>query len=285
METLPVRAAVPSAYEQQALREIQLWKAPAQPSWLRAAAGKVDGAVHRASDALRRLPGVDWTIENVVAGLLRLTNELTQDSVWRDAIYRDYRTAGHAVERAEDVRRLDLAHVDDALDGLDRKYRAVAAAEGAATGYAGAPGILPDVVALVTINLRAAGEYATYCGFDLERPGERLFALQLLDAVSGPGDVTKEVALAPVIRLSRTLAKRQALSAVEHMALTRALQNAARALGVHLTRAKLAQAVPVVGAAVGGSFNAYYTSKVCDAAFYLYRERLLVEKYGIEALG
>jgi hypothetical protein len=31
---------------------------------------------------------------------------------------------------------------------------------------------------------------------------------------------------------------------------------------------------------VGGGFNAYYTSNVCDNAFYLYRERFLAEKYG-----
>jgi hypothetical protein len=31
---------------------------------------------------------------------------------------------------------------------------------------------------------------------------------------------------------------------------------------------------------VGGGFNTYFTNKVCDAAFYLYRERFLARKYG-----
>lgn len=38
--------------------------------------------------------------------------------------------------------------------------------------------------------------------------------------------------------------------------------------------------LPYTGAAVGGGFNAYFTSKVCDAAYYLYRERFLALKYG-----
>jgi len=42
----------------------------------------------------------------------------------------------------------------------------------------------------------------------------------------------------------------------------------------------MAQIVPVTGAVVGSGFNAYYTSKVCDAAFNLYRERFLLRKYG-----
>jgi hypothetical protein len=45
-----------------------------------------------------------------------------------------------------------------------------------------------------------------------------------------------------------------------------------------MTRTKLAQVLPVAGAAIGGGFNAYYTDKVCRAAFHLYRERFLTEK-------
>ena len=60
----------------------------------------------------------------------------------------------------------------------------------------------------------------------------------------------------------------------------RIIQIIARSLGIRLTNAKLAQIVPVTGALVGGGFNAYYTRNVCDAAFYLYRERFLAEKYG-----
>jgi hypothetical protein len=38
--------------------------------------------------------------------------------------------------------------------------------------------------------------------------------------------------------------------------------------------------LPEVGAFVGGGFNTYYTMKVCDAAYFLYRERFLAKKYG-----
>ncbi len=40
----------------------------------------------------------------------------------------------------------------------------------------------------------------------------------------------------------------------------------------------------MTGAFVGGGFNGYYTTRVCNAAFHLYRERLLIEKYGVEIL-
>ena len=62
------------------------------------------------------------------------------------------------------------------------------------------------------------------------------------------------------------------------------IQEIAKALGIRLTKAKLAQMIPVMGAAIGGGYNAYFTSKVCETAWYLYRERFLAEKYGFEII-
>lgn len=280
METLPIPRPGLSDYERSALHEIDLWKQPDRMGWFGRAVDGLNRGLYEVTGLVRKVPGVDWTIENVVAGLLRLTNEIVQDSVWVDAIYKEYRTAGLDVTKRDDIRRLDLAHVDARLKGLDGKYRTLAAVEGAATGYAGLPGIVPDVVALVALNLRAAGEYATYCGFDLKDPVERLFAIQLLDAVSHVSDVSKQVTLSPIIRVSSRLARQQAAQGINQFAITRAIRNAAQALGARLTAAKIAQIVPVTGAVVASGFNAYYTSKVCDAAYFLYRERFLASKHG-----
>ncbi len=281
METLPVpRAPTPSDYERRALREIQRWKQPPL-GWFGRTVDRVNRSLRDVTDLIRKVPGVDWTIENVVSGLLRVTNEIVQDSVWREAIYQEYRAAGHAVEGLEDLRRLDLEHVDAALKGLDTKYRALAATQGAAAGAAGAAGILPDVVGLVALTLRAAGEYATYCGYDIAQPSERLFALQLLNAASQRADDGPETtALVLASDASHGVARYHTIQTVESLTLSRAI----RALGIRLTRAKLANLVPMAGAFISGGFNAYYTGKVCDAAFYLYRERRLIEKYGPEIL-
>ena len=278
MELIPTSAAPnPSDYERRALREIYLWKHP-EPNWFSQAVGGVNRALHEATDLIRKVPGVQWSIDHIAAGGLQLVNEIAQDSVWREAIYEDYRRSGYPVASADDLADLDLRVIDGALRGLDTKYRALTAAEGAAAGYAGLPGILPDVLALIALNLRAVGEYAAYCGFDVRDPAERLYALEVLGLVSHPTDTAKQVTLAPIIRVTQHVAQRQTVQAAEEFALARAIRNAVEALGVRLTRAKLAQLLPVTGALVGGGFNAYYTSKVCDAAFFLYRERFLLRK-------
>ena len=62
------------------------------------------------------------------------------------------------------------------------------------------------------------------------------------------------------------------------------IQRIAKARSIRLTKAKLAQVLPAAGAAIGGGFNAYYTSEVCDAACFLYRERFLARKYGEDVI-
>lgn len=49
-----------------------------------------------------------------------------------------------------------------------------------------APGIPPDIIALITLNQRAIGEYATYYGFDISSQQERLFSLNILGLASSP---------------------------------------------------------------------------------------------------
>ncbi len=281
---LAVLPAALSAYERRALAEIALWKQN-DMGWFGKVVGGVNHLAGRAADVLRKLPGVAWTIDHLAAGILDLLNEIVQDSVNAEAGAATLRKAGLPVDGLDAMAYLDLETVDGLTEGLATRYRSLAAAEGAAAGMAGAAGILPDVLAVAALNLRAAGSYAAAYGFDIRLPEERLFALQVLDAMSHPSDAAKQLALTPVWRASTALAQGAAAEAAGGYAVTKSLQNVARKLGIHLAEAKLAQIVPATGALIAGGFNAYYTSKVCDACAALYRERFLVRKYGPAAVA
>ena len=90
--------------------------------------------------------------------------------------------------------------------------------------------------------------------------------------------------MAQLARIAADAAKKRTWKDIEKAALVSVIREIAKTLGIRLTKAKLAQAVPIMGAAVGGGFNAYYTARVCDAAYHLYRERFLAEKYGSEVI-
>ena len=276
--------ATPSEYEKQVVREIHEWKNP-NLTWFGKAMETLTWPLEQAGNFVMDAPGIGWVIEKSVGGIVSVSNDLAQWTVRPDAIYAEYRKKGHDDVRSNsDVFRLDISEVDKVLGWLGAKYKGIATVEGAVTGAVGLPGIPLDIVALVTLNLRAIGEYATYCGFDISSQHERLFAMNILGLASSPNDISKGIAMGQLVRIASDVAKKRAWKDVEKHAFVRIIQHIARALGIRLTKAKLAQIIPISGAAVGGGFNAYYTAKVCDAAYYLYRERFLAEKHGADLI-
>jgi len=269
----------PSAYERRALEQIHEWKNP-KLSWSDQAMRAISWPLDKAGDFIIETPGLGDAIKKAIGGIVNVSNDVAQRSVRPEAIYEQFRAADHDIHERRDIFSLDLENVDKVVGWLGAKYKGLAFGEGAATGVAGAPGIAADIPALVTLNLRAIGEYATYYGFDVSLQQERLFAMNVLGLASSPKDAAKEVAMAQLVRIAQDVAKKRTWKALEEHTFVKIIQQISKALGIRLTKAKLAQTVPVVGAGVGGGFNAYYTAKVCDAAYYLYRERFLAEKYG-----
>ncbi|HET6883100.1 MAG TPA: EcsC family protein [Pirellulales bacterium] len=269
-----------SEYDQGALREIHAWKNP-EIGWFGQAMKAINWPLDKAGDLLFATPGLGDAIQRAVQGLTGVCNDAAQWSVRKDDIYAEFRKAGHSsVREAADIASLDLEQVDRVVAWLDAKYKGMALVEGAGAGFAGLAGIPPDIVALIALALRAIGEYATYYGFDVSSQEERLFVMNVLGLASSPTDASKALAMAQLVRIAQDVAKKKTWKQLEGHAFVQVLQQLAKALGIRLTKAKLAQIIPAAGAAVGGGFNAYFLAKVCDAAFYLYRERFLAEKYG-----
>lgn len=272
-----------SNYERRALQEIREWRNP-KPTLLRKVGAALNKPFDLAGEAVMKIPGAEVAIAKSIGGLVSLLNEGAQSTVRPEAVYREYRSAGSRVTRPADVFELDLEQVDAAIGFLGAKYKTLGAAEGAAAGALGLPGIPVDVIALVGLNLRAAGEYATYCGFDVTLQQERIFTMQVLGLASSVEDGAKQVMLAELAKVAKEIAQRKVWKELERHAFVQLVKKIAQALGIRLTKAKLAQIIPAAGAAVGGGFNAYYTKKICDASHYLYRERFLAEKYGPNAV-
>jgi hypothetical protein len=273
----------PSSYDKLALAEIHEWKNPSL-GWFGYAMRTVAWPFNKAGELVTQIPGVDWVIDKSVGGIVGLLNDAAHFTVRPEAIRDDFRKAGHSVKEQQHIFDLDLEDVGRVIGWLAAKYKGMALVEGAGAGAAGLPGIPVDIVALITMNLRAIGEYATHCGFDISVQHERLFALNVLGLASSPTDAAKQVAMAQLVKIAQDVAKKRAWKELEQHTFVAIIRNISKAIGVRLTKAKLAQIVPAVGAAVGGGFNAYYTSRVTDAAYFLYRERFLAQKYGPDVL-
>ncbi|NTV81018.1 MAG: EcsC family protein [Candidatus Aminicenantes bacterium] len=162
-------------YDQRALQEIHAWKNP-ELGWFGQAMKVINWPLDKAGDLILATPGLGDAIKGTIQGLTSVCNDVAQWSVQKEAIYSEFRKFGHsAINKKGDVHSLDLEDVDRVVAWLDAKYKGLALTEGAGAGAMGLPAIAPDLIALIAMNLRAIGEYATYYGFDIQRQEERLF--------------------------------------------------------------------------------------------------------------
>lgn len=275
--------AGPSPYERRALDEIDRFK-NADATWLGELAGKVSKPVDWLADkALDNTVGEAFG--QVVQGLVGLLNDGVAWSVREEVIFEEFRSRGHAeVKGPADIRRLDLEAVDQTVGMLDAKYKALGLVEGAGVGALGAAALAVAIPALVGLAQRAVAELATYYGFDVASRSERAYVLEVLTTASAPTQASRKEALKEATNVARVLTSQQAVDKLNELLGAQAIKALAEALGVRLTKAALAQVVPVAGAILVGGYNAWYMGRVTDTAYHLYRERFLVEKYGPEVL-
>lgn len=274
----------PSAYERRAREQVHQWKNPEQ-GWFGQTMQQIGWPLVRLGSLLKDVAdsaGLSDAITKALAGIVGVLADAAARAVRPEAVYSKFREAGHEVRGPVDVLELDLEQVDKVVGWLDAQYKGMAFTEGAAAGALGAPGVIADIPALVTLNLHAIAEYARYYGFDVESQRERLFAMHVLGLASSPTDAEKLHVMSQLARIASDAAKKKAWATLEEKVLVKVIKQIAHGVGVRLTKAKLAQTAPVLGAAFGGGFNAYYTARVCDTAYHLYRERFLAEKYGPE---
>lgn len=266
-------------YEQRARDEIRVFKNPP----VRA----VGGMFARASAVLDRATDVAFenavggAVTKLVASVVERLNDAASWSVRSDTIYAEFRKAGYRdVHSAPGVHALALEDVDRVARGVGRKYLALAAVEGAVAGAAGGAAVVVDVPALISLALRCVNEHGAYYGFDAARVEERAFAVRVLSVASAASHSTRRDALEDLTRYTIELRARGDRGEVQSLVGVPLMKKLAETMGIRLARAKLAQAVPVVGAVVGGSFNGWFLELVGRASWALYRERFLVERYG-----
>lgn len=268
-------------YDRKTLAAIDAFKNPK-----RGALGKLVDTINKPIETVAEAAfdtRVGEAVAKAIQGTVNLMNDGASWTVRQEAIFEEFRDDGHeSVRSFSDIQALELEAIDKTVGYLAAKYKAVGAAEGAATGLAGAAGIAVDIPTLIGLALRACNEYAAYYGFDPSIQAERAFVMNLLSAASSPTQAAKQVAMAEVTKISIMIGKRKTWKELEKLLTVQLIKRIAEALGIRLTKGKLAQVVPILGSAVGAGYNAWYLGQVTEMASFMYRERFLIERYGAE---
>ena len=181
------------------------------------------------------------------------------------------------------------SEVFDSLRACDEKARqvvtfhlAIAATEG---GVAGAVGIfaLPfDVAALVILALRVVRQVGVEYGYAEDDDFERDFCLAVLRGSSANSVKEKVDAQIALNLMARTTAKKTWKSMATatfgpELAVT-TVRTLSKQLGINLTKRKVGEIVPLIGAAVGAATNAQFINKVGSDAQHAFQKRWLNDR-------
>jgi hypothetical protein len=258
-----------SDYEKRQLDAIHAWKS------------EEPGAVSRAFGVV--LAPVAWITEKIVPeaavrGAIDGASALGEWLADTGDVVRDAQVA-----EVSDLRSKDLELCDRLANEVHNWAVALAAAEGTATGAFGIFGAPVDIPAIITLALRTIHKVGICYGYQCETEEDQQFVRGILAASGANSMEEKLTALAALTAIRTTLiqqtwklmAEKAAQGQVSKEAVLVMARNLAKQIGVNLTKRRAAAAIPAIGAAIGGSVNAWYIKEVGWAARRSFQERRL----------
>lgn len=265
------------------------------------------GAAAAARAAISRVPGADSVIDMADAALVKAMEglhtvlvERGMNSVKPAGIYATLAAEGAAVTSYDDVRALDLKVCDRSIPRRRERYIALAVAEGVASSLAvtgaevsatvtggttmvvAVSAITADVTTVMVGMGRIVALVAAHYGYDVREPDEQVFAAGVIAYSAAGNSAEKAAALASLSRLTQQMMRRATWQQLQQRQLVTVIGRMFTALGFRMTKRKLAQAVPIVGAVINGGLNARIAYQTFDRAQQAYRLRFLTEKYDLD---
>ena len=277
-------------YERRAVHDIRAWVAGDR--------GRMDGIARSLGAATSRVGRpVEWAVERVFADpkigdALRSALENATEGLGRymaSTTPAGEAVAAYGVPDLAGIGDLHLREIDRRLDRIRGQHKRVflglGAAEGAA-GFAGTPAavvaFIASIPAMQAASLRAVSDISRHTGFDPADFAERQFVAEVALRALEVGGQGNEEAITRLIGLGEQIATRQTLDQVQQYAVINTLREQAERMGLSLTKRRVGALLPIVGAAVGASFNAVHADRLLGGATTLFRARHLSRRHGLD---
>lgn len=196
------------------------------------------------------------------------------------------------VECVEELRTKDLKLCDQMADSVHNWAIGIATAEGGAVGATGLPGLIADIPFITTLALRTIHKIGVCYGFTADASNaeeEKAFVLGVL-AAANASTLGEKAGFILGLKQISVLIQRNAWKKLAEMGTANLLaksivsvRQAAKLIGVNLTKRKASQSIPFIGGAVGAALNASFINDIAWAARRSYQRRWLEENKVIES--
>lgn len=195
------------------------------------------------------------------------------------------------VESIEELRTKDLKLCDQMADSVHNWAVGIATAEGATVGATGLPGLAADIPFITTLALRTIHKIGVCYGYVADANNaeeEKAFVLGVL-AAANASTLGEKAGFILGLKQISVLIQRNAWKKLAEMGSVSLLaksivsvRQAAKLIGVNLTKRKASQSIPFIGGAVGAALNASFINDIAWAARRSYQRRWLEENKVIE---
>ncbi len=265
-----------SEYERKVRREIE--------SWQHGDAGLVTKVLNWA------MQPVDWVVRRVVneemeaqadeavTGFLALLNDASEWTYDVSAVLEEAKRQGVTAESVEELRDAPLDILDKIAKEHTTENALLAAVEGGGTGLGGAFLIAADIPLLFTINLRLIQQIGASYGFDMSGPDYRPLVLSIFNVASSGSKEAKHDAVREVGVAGAALARDMEYRGRVSGSFREQNRHLPREIAKNIIGRKIAQMIPIAGAAVGAGINYWFTTETAETAFMLMRALYLERK-------
>jgi hypothetical protein len=261
-------------YEHTQLAQIRQWRAAA-PGLATRTIGKASGPLATVAEKALPSMALRLTLDGVHAAAVRLAD---RRSILKRA----------GVDEVEELRQQPLETCDRLAERVGRRATLMAGGSGAVFGIAGGFGLIADLPTLLTLTFRTIHRVGLCYGEDLGPPERRRLPVAVFALAAANNMEEKTEALQAIDSLEQdAVAWEEGMSRAAQRELAKdgvviSVNNLGKSLARNLGWRKAGESLPLIGAFVGGSVNAWYLSDLAKAARYTFQLRWLRAKYGHE---
>jgi hypothetical protein len=277
-----------SEYERAVQAEVEAWKnAPAGAASQAFAKVTATAPVRWIIDHTPSVPeALTRPVAKAVQGFLELLKDGAYWTYSDDAIVARAKEQGLSVESLPELAERPLDSLDKLARGFFGENKIIAALEGAGTGFGGLLLIAADIPALFAVAFRTIQQIGASYGFDMRDPNMAPVVLGIIGVASGAEEAAKIAALTDMQVTAKMFAKNWTYRKVAErtmaggpaQALKQLAERMPREIANSVTKRKLAQFIPVAGAAVGAGFNYWFIASTARTAYMTFRELYLLRK-------
>ena len=256
-------------YERDIQRELETWQQGDESlvrRLLDMAMTPVDWVAEQAITP-EALDQFDATVQKFFAGI----GEASNWTVSQSRILSDARAFGINADDLRALRRCDMEKADALARSMFKQNVVLAAVEGGGAGLGGVFMLAADLPLLLTINLRLIQQVTCAYGFDVSTEEFQPLVLAIFNAAASGTPAARHQALREVSVAASGLAHGHPYTGRVSGTFMAQNRHIPREIAKSLLSRKLAQLLPVAGAAVGAGVNYWFTTQTAETTFMLAR--------------